>query len=156
MPSHSTHYARFMPIMPQALWKPSVRDWRKALLPEALKRWAGVTPLGSVVAPPRQVRFPLGGFVAILRFRVRSDFVGTRSLSISDTTSLLPASLLPPSSPAGLSFAACRDPATLEPSAILDRADALCMLHAWTARAARGAAYNYPARQTPIMPALCS
>ena len=70
MPSHSTHYARFMPIMltfSQFFW-------------------------------------------AKLRFRVRS---GARSLSISDTTLLLPASLLPPSSPSGLSFAACRDPATL-------------------------------------------
>ena len=65
--------------------------------------------------------------MAILRFRVRSDFVGARSLSISDTTSLLPASLLPQSSPAGLSFTACRDHATLEPSTILDRAAALCM-----------------------------
>ena len=73
--------------------------------------------------------FPWGGFVASLRYRVRSDFVGARSLSISDTTSLLPASLLPPSSPAGLSFAACRDPATLEPSAILDRAAAHCAQH---------------------------
>ena len=56
------------------------------------------------------------------------SYVESRSLSISDTTSLLPASLLPPSSPAELSFAACRDPATLEPSAILDRAaaHALC------------------------------
>ena len=112
-------YAHYAASCLHVSCKKAARSRRKVLLPEALLsaeleslRWDRLSLLRGKCAFPWENSW---------RSYIFTDSVGARSLSTSDTTSLLPASLLLPSSPAGLSFAACRDPATLEPSAILAR-----------------------------------